>query len=135
MRLADAAVDVKHNLRLRLTRIHKVDPDTRQIDQGRQIGLAAQPYWKVGPAERKAMIERGHKLPLKRQAELLGLSRGTFYYSPCPASAADLAIMRRIDDCTWITRSRAAVCCGCSATNRLDTRQRLRTTAWVVLPA
>ena len=40
------------------------------------------------------MIERGHRLPLKRQAELLGLSRGTLYYSPCAISAADLAIMR-----------------------------------------
>ena len=44
------------------------------------------------------MIERGHRLPLKRQAELLGLSRGTLYYSPCAVSAADLAIMRRIDE-------------------------------------
>src|SRR6516165_505723 len=44
------------------------------------------------------MIEHGHRLPLKRQAELLGLSRGTLYYHPCPASAADLAIMRRIDE-------------------------------------
>src|SRR5208337_799908 len=49
-------------------------------------------------AEREAMINRGHRLPLSRQAEMLGISRGSLYYDPCPVSAADLAIMRRIDE-------------------------------------
>ena len=44
------------------------------------------------------MIDRGHQLPLSRQAEILGISRGSLYYDPCPVSAADLAIMRRIDE-------------------------------------
>jgi len=43
------------------------------------------------------MIDRGHRLPLSRQAEMLGISRGSLYYDACPVSAADLAIMRRID--------------------------------------
>jgi len=43
------------------------------------------------------MIDRGHRLPLSRQAEMLGISRGSLYYDPCPVSADDLAIMRRID--------------------------------------
>jgi putative transposase len=43
------------------------------------------------------MIDRGHDLPLGRQAELLGLSRSTLYYEPRPVPAAELAIMRRID--------------------------------------
>jgi putative transposase len=43
------------------------------------------------------MIDRGHALPLGRQAELLRLSRGSLYYQPRPVSATDLAIMRRID--------------------------------------
>jgi putative transposase len=43
------------------------------------------------------MIERGHDLPLGRQAELLGLSRSTLYYEPRPVPAGELAIMRRID--------------------------------------
>jgi putative transposase len=43
------------------------------------------------------MIDRGHRLPLSRQGELLGISRGSLYYDPCPVSATDLAIMRRID--------------------------------------
>ena len=48
--------------------------------------------------ERKAMIDRGHELPLIRQVELLRLSRGSLYYQPRAVSAADLAIMRRIDE-------------------------------------
>jgi putative transposase len=44
------------------------------------------------------MIDRGHDLPLMRQAELLRLSRSTLYYEPRPIPAAELAIMRRIDE-------------------------------------
>jgi putative transposase len=44
------------------------------------------------------MIDRGHELPLARQAAVLGLSRGSLYYEPRPVSVADLAIMRRIDE-------------------------------------
>jgi putative transposase len=44
------------------------------------------------------MIDRDHELPIKRQTELLGLSRGTAYYHPVPISEADLALMRRIDE-------------------------------------
>jgi putative transposase len=44
------------------------------------------------------MIDRSHKLPLARQAELLNLSRSSLYYQPHPVSAQDLAVMRRIDE-------------------------------------
>lgn len=44
------------------------------------------------------MIDREHDLPLKRQAQLLDLSRGSLYYQPEPVSAEDLDIMRRIDE-------------------------------------
>lgn len=44
------------------------------------------------------MIDRLHNLPLARQARELGISRGSVYYLPRPVSAADLAIMRRIDE-------------------------------------
>src|SRR5271154_5545803 len=44
------------------------------------------------------MIDRGHELALIRQAKLLKLSRSSVYYRPRPASPADLAIMRRIDE-------------------------------------
>jgi putative transposase len=44
------------------------------------------------------MIDRSHVLPLTRQAQELGISRGSVYYLPKPVSATDLAIMRRIDE-------------------------------------
>jgi putative transposase len=44
------------------------------------------------------MIDRSHDLPLVRQADLLRLSRSTLYYDPRPVPAAELAIMRRIDE-------------------------------------
>ena len=43
------------------------------------------------------MIDRQAELPIKRQARLLGISRGTVYYHPEPVSEAELALMRRID--------------------------------------
>jgi putative transposase len=44
------------------------------------------------------MIDRSHTLSLARQAEELGISRSSLYYDPQPVSAADLAIMRRMDE-------------------------------------
>jgi len=44
------------------------------------------------------MIDREHNLPLIRQAELVGLSRGAIYYQPRPLPEADLQLMRRIDE-------------------------------------
>ena len=44
------------------------------------------------------MIDRDHGLPLRRQAAVLQLSRSSLYYEPRPVPAADLAIMRRIDE-------------------------------------
>ena len=44
------------------------------------------------------MIDCSHALPLARQAEALGISRGSVYYAPRPVSASDLALMRRMDE-------------------------------------
>ena len=44
------------------------------------------------------MIDRDHQLSITRQAALLEISRGSVYYLPRPVSAADLALMRRIDE-------------------------------------
>jgi len=44
------------------------------------------------------MIDRDNELPLKRQAELLGISRGAVYYQPLPIPEAELTLMRRIDE-------------------------------------
>ena len=43
------------------------------------------------------MIDRKHRLSVKRQAALLGISRGSVYYLPREVPEADLALMLRID--------------------------------------
>jgi putative transposase len=44
------------------------------------------------------MIDRDHGLPITKQAEVLNISRGRVYYLPRPVPAADLKIMRRLDE-------------------------------------
>ena len=44
------------------------------------------------------MIDRTHALPVVRQCQLLKRSRSTAYPQPTPVSAAELALMRRIDE-------------------------------------
>ena len=44
------------------------------------------------------MIDRDHGLPVSRQAVALRVSRSAVYYKPRPTPAADLKIMRRIDE-------------------------------------
>lgn len=43
------------------------------------------------------MIDRSHALPITRQAELVGISRGNVYYLPRAVSEADQRLMKRID--------------------------------------
>lgn len=43
------------------------------------------------------MIDGHHALPISRQAQLVGMSRGSVYYVPQAVGAADLALMRRMD--------------------------------------
>jgi len=44
------------------------------------------------------MIDRGHALPIKCQAEALAISRGSVYYRSCPVSEQDLLLMRKVDE-------------------------------------
>jgi putative transposase len=44
------------------------------------------------------MIDRTHDLSITKQAKALGISRGRVYYRPQSVPAADLAIMRRMDE-------------------------------------
>ncbi len=44
------------------------------------------------------MIDRSHDLSITKQARVLNISRGSVYYLPRPVSAADLAIMRQMDE-------------------------------------
>lgn len=43
------------------------------------------------------MIDRDHALPIRRQAELVGISRSDVYYVPRAVSQADQRLMQRID--------------------------------------
>ncbi|HEX6826164.1 MAG TPA: IS3 family transposase [Nitrospiraceae bacterium] len=45
-----------------------------------------------------AMIDREHDLSIVKQAKALSISRSSVYYLPRPVPAADLRIMRRIDE-------------------------------------
>ena len=44
------------------------------------------------------MIDRSHELPIASQARALNISRSGVYYRPRAVPAADLAIMRRMDE-------------------------------------
>ena len=71
------------------------------------------------------MIDRDAELPLKRQAQLLGISRGTAYYNPKPIAEAKLALMRSIHElhlAHQIHLSQTAVCS--NERSRLCTRVR-----------
>lgn len=47
----------------------------------------------------RVLVEPAHpELSVRQQCELLGLSRSTFYYEAVPESAANLALMRLIDE-------------------------------------
>ncbi|MGD0288841.1 MAG: IS3 family transposase [Candidatus Binataceae bacterium] len=66
--------------------------------QALELDFLARARSQSGRAGRQAMIDRKHRLSVTRQASLLGLSRGSVYYLPQPTSAADLALMRRLDE-------------------------------------
>lgn len=49
--------------------------------------------------QQRALIEVGHSdLSVRRQCQLLGLSRSTLYYEPAPETKENLALMRLIDE-------------------------------------
>ncbi len=65
---------------------------------------------------RRALVDRDDPaLPVAAQCRLLKIARSTLYYQPVPASADDLAVMRRMDELylAWPfygSRRMAAVC-------------------------
>ena len=44
------------------------------------------------------MIDRDHSLSISRQAQLVGISRGSVYYKPRAIDTVDLDLMRHIDE-------------------------------------
>jgi putative transposase len=47
---------------------------------------------------RQDLVELCEGLSIRRQCELVGISRSGFYYEPVPESEANLALMRRLDE-------------------------------------
>src|SRR3954469_10693863 len=82
-----------------------VGADARQAELFEQIGrLKMELEWlkKKLPSScehKRSLIEPGHPaLSVRRQCELLGLSRSSLYYKPGGEAAEDLRLMRRIDE-------------------------------------
>ncbi len=48
--------------------------------------------------ERKAMVDKSYSGPINRQCGLLELNRSSYYYRPRKISAAELELMRLIDE-------------------------------------
>ncbi len=48
--------------------------------------------------ERKAMVDKSHKIPINRQCRILELNRSSFYYQAREVSESDLECMRQIDE-------------------------------------
>jgi len=57
------------------------------------------------------MIDRNHALPITRQAELAGISRGNVYYLARAVSECDQRLMKRIDTLNLAHPSPVAACC------------------------
>jgi putative transposase len=81
------------------------DAEARQAELFEQIGrLKMELEWlkKKLPSScehKRPLIEAGHPaLSVRRQCELLGLSRSSLYYEPAGESAEDLRLMRKIDE-------------------------------------
>ena len=53
----------------------------------------------VGPvAQRRTLIETVEEPSIRRQCELLEISRTAYYYEPCPETEENLELMRRLDE-------------------------------------
>jgi hypothetical protein len=52
-------------------------------------------------AERKAMIDREHELPITRQAQVLRIRCGSVYYLACPVGRDRCQIVWRIERDYW----------------------------------
>ena len=81
------------------------DAEARQAELFEQIGrLKRELEWlkKKLPSScehKRSLVDPGHPaLSVRRQCELLGLSRSSLYYEPGGEAAEDLRLMRRIDE-------------------------------------
>src|SRR3954469_16424648 len=55
--------------------------------------------WPPSAEDRRALVEPDHpELSVRRQCELLGLARSTFYYEPAGETPENLRLMRLVDE-------------------------------------
>jgi putative transposase len=53
----------------------------------------------IGPVgTRRALIEKIEQPSIREQCDLLDISRASYYYTPCPETEENLALMRRLDE-------------------------------------
>jgi len=80
------------------------DSEARQAELFEQIGRLEMELewikkkWPLTLDDKRGLVEPGHaELSIRRQCELLGLNRSSFYHEPAGASADDLRLMGLID--------------------------------------
>ncbi|WP_228703813.1 IS3 family transposase [Acinetobacter larvae] len=67
-------------------------------EQALEIGFFRKCVEETGPLQPQKLIDDSQQLSVTRQAKLLKVSRGSYYYRPKPTSDSDLKLMRRIDE-------------------------------------
>jgi len=80
-----------------MVRRHRAAVQGRELNEKISELTVERDFWKARSAssrpERQAMIDRGAEVPVKLQAELLGLSRSSVYYVPRALPERDLLLM------------------------------------------
>ena len=65
------------------------------------------------------MIDRQHPLPVTQQCQILAIARSSVYYVPQPVAAAELALMRQLDELhlqhPFAGSRMLGICCGSRA--------------------
>src|SRR5665213_4231117 len=67
---------------------------TSRSDGSRWNWSGLKKKWPLSVEQKRSLIELGHdELSVRRQCELLGLSRSSYYYEPAQESREDLRLM------------------------------------------
>ncbi|WP_407503111.1 IS3-like element ISAba14 family transposase [Acinetobacter baumannii] len=67
-------------------------------EQALEIGFFRRCVEEIGPLQPQKLIDDSLQISVSKQAKLLKVSRGCYYYRPKPVSASDLKLMRCIDE-------------------------------------
>ncbi|PPE76756.1 IS3 family transposase [Kaistia algarum] len=67
-------------------------------EQALEIGFFRRCVEETGPLQPQKLIDHSLQISVSKQAKLLKVSRGCYYYRPKPVSSSDLKLMRCIDE-------------------------------------